>query len=52
VAEDKLVAFDTGLAKVISPIERVFGVTLLGTDTVRRIKFFNQGQRDDFIIGP
>jgi polysaccharide export outer membrane protein len=51
VAEDKLVALDTGLAKVISPIERVFAVTLLGTDTVRRIKFFNQG-RGAVIVGP
>ncbi|WP_145285725.1 polysaccharide biosynthesis/export family protein [Pirellulimonas nuda] len=42
IAEDKLIAFDTQLAKVISPIERMFGVTLLGTQTAQRIKFFNQ----------
>lgn len=33
VAEDKLVAIDTALAKFISPIERIFGVTLLGAQT-------------------
>jgi polysaccharide export outer membrane protein len=42
VAEDALVAVDTALAKMISPIERVLGVTLLGTDTAQRIRFFNQ----------
>ncbi|WP_197528959.1 polysaccharide biosynthesis/export family protein [Aeoliella mucimassa] len=33
VAEDKLVAIDTALGKIISPVERIFGVTLLGTQT-------------------
>jgi polysaccharide export outer membrane protein len=42
VAEDKLVALDTALGKIISPIERVFGVTILGTQTISGIKFFNQ----------
>jgi polysaccharide biosynthesis/export protein len=41
IAEDKLVALDTALAKVISPVERVFGITLLGTQTVHQIKFFS-----------
>jgi polysaccharide biosynthesis/export protein len=41
VAEDKLVALDTALAKAISPVERIFGVTLLGTQTAKQIKFFN-----------
>lgn len=41
VAEDKLVAFDTGLAKMIAPIERILGVTLLGTQTAKQIKFFD-----------
>src|SRR5207237_10618008 len=40
IAEDKLVALDTALAKVISPIERIFGITLLGTQTAKQIKFF------------
>lgn len=41
IAEDKLVALDTALAKVISPMERIFSVTLLGTQTLHQIKFFN-----------
>lgn len=48
VSEDKLVAFDTALGKIISPIERMFGVTLLGTQTVSRIRFFNQGNSGGF----
>ncbi len=43
IAEDRLVALDSCLAKVISPVERVLGVTLLGTSTVSRIKFFHRG---------
>ena len=42
VSEDKLVAFDTAFAKFIAPVERILGVTLLGTDTAQRIKFFNR----------
>ncbi|MCA9236068.1 MAG: polysaccharide biosynthesis/export family protein [Planctomycetales bacterium] len=42
VSEDKLVAFDTALGKVFSPFERIFGVTLLGTQTAQRVVFFNQ----------
>ena len=41
IAEDKLVAIDTALAKAISPFERIFGVTLLGTQTAKGIRFFN-----------
>jgi polysaccharide export outer membrane protein len=43
VAEDKLVAIDTALAKIISPIERVFGFTILGTSTVNTLRFSSQG---------
>jgi polysaccharide export outer membrane protein len=42
VSEDKLVAVDTKLGKIISPVERVLGVTALGTSTAKGIKFFNQ----------
>ncbi len=38
VAEDKLVTTDNFLAKLISPIERVFGITLLGSSTVFNLK--------------
>lgn len=37
VAEDKLVAFDTNLAKLLAPVERAMGFTLLGTGTVTRL---------------
>lgn len=37
VAEDKLVALDTALAKLISPLERIMGFTLLGTGTATRL---------------
>src|SRR6478672_2451553 len=45
VAEDKLVSTDNFLAKLISPIERVLGVTLLGSSTVFNLKNggFNNG---------
>ena len=43
VSEDKLVALDTALGKIMSPFERIFGVTLLGTQTVQRLVFFDQG---------
>lgn len=37
VAEDKLVAFDTQIAKLTAPLERILGFTLLGTGTVTRL---------------
>jgi polysaccharide biosynthesis/export protein len=43
VSEDKLVAFDTALGKIFSPIERVLGVTLLGTQAAQRIEFYDRG---------
>ncbi len=46
VREDSLVAMDTHLAKVIAPLERIFGVVLLGTNTVSRLQFYKEfGQR-------
>jgi hypothetical protein len=36
IAEDKLVAFDTNLAKALAPVERLFGFSLLGVNTVTR----------------
>jgi polysaccharide export outer membrane protein len=41
VQADFLIATDNFLAKLFAPFERVFGVTLLGTQTVRQIKFFS-----------
>jgi polysaccharide biosynthesis/export protein len=37
VAEDKMIAFDQGLGKLIAPMERVMGFTLLGVGTVSRV---------------
>ena len=48
VSEDKLVAFDTTIAKIFSPLERIFGVTLLGTQTASRVVFFDQGNGGNF----
>lgn len=50
IAEDRLVAMDTFVGKVISPFERMFGFTLLGTQTVSSIRFFKQrGQFGGFV---
>jgi polysaccharide export outer membrane protein len=37
IAEDKMVALDTGLGKLLAPFERIFGFTLLGTQTATRL---------------
>ncbi len=42
VAAQPLVVTDTFLARAIAPVERLFGVTLLGTSTVRSINTINQ----------
>jgi polysaccharide export outer membrane protein len=38
VHSDKLIRLDTWLSKIIAPVERVFGVTLLGSETVNSIR--------------
>jgi polysaccharide export outer membrane protein len=43
IAEDEMVAFDNHLAKLIAPFERIFGFTLLGTNTVSSLRFFHRG---------
>lgn len=42
VSEDKLVAMDTKIGKIFSPLERLFGFTALTTSTARQIVFFRQ----------
>lgn len=37
IAEDKLVAFDTQIAKLTAPMERIMGFVLLGTGTATRL---------------
>lgn len=36
IAEDKLIAFDTGLAKLLAPVERAMGFSTLGANTASR----------------
>lgn len=48
VSEDKLVALDTRLGKIFSPLERIFGTTLLGSQTVSRLVFFDRGGNQFF----
>jgi polysaccharide biosynthesis/export protein len=48
VAEDKLVAIDTRLGKVIAPLERLFGVTALGNSTVRGFRNNNGNNGNNF----
>lgn len=48
VSEDCLVAFDTKLGKIIAPIERLFGVVLLGTNTVSSLEFYEQRGQQGF----
>jgi len=50
IKADPLIAFDNALAKIISPIERVLGVTLLGATTVQTITNSN-GNNSGFIVG-
>lgn len=37
IAEDKWIAFDTAIAKITAPFERIMGFTLLGTSTATRL---------------
>jgi polysaccharide export outer membrane protein len=48
VSVDPLIAADSFLAKVISPIERLMGVTLLGTSTVRSFRSGGGGNGGGF----
>ncbi len=44
VKEDHLVAArDTKFGKIIAPLERLLGVALLGTNTISRVEFYEQG---------
>jgi polysaccharide export outer membrane protein len=37
IAQDRLIALDSVMARVIAPMERIFGVSLLGTQTIQTI---------------
>jgi polysaccharide export outer membrane protein len=43
VAQDHLVAIDSFITKILNPIERVFGTSLLGIQTVQTANRFPQG---------
>lgn len=43
IAHDRMVAFDTWVAKVVTPFERMLGFTLLSTATVQQINRFPDG---------
>jgi protein involved in polysaccharide export with SLBB domain len=43
IAENSLIALDSSLNRIISPFERIFGVTLLGTQTVQTVNRFPLG---------
>jgi polysaccharide biosynthesis/export protein len=45
VSEDKLVALDTKLGKIIAPFERIAGFIALGTSTTQSLVFFNNQNR-------
>ena len=43
VKADPIITFDNTLAKVLNPVERLLGATLLGTSTVQSFRFNNNG---------
>jgi polysaccharide export outer membrane protein len=43
VAENKLIAIDSAIGKIIAPAERIFGFIALGTSTVSSLRFFHRG---------
>ena len=48
VSEDKLVAVDTQLGKIIAPFERIAGFVSLGISTVSSVMFFQQQGTNGF----
>lgn len=44
IAEDKMIALDNFVAKMTSPFERLFGFTLLGSQTIQTVNRFPRGQ--------
>lgn len=50
VKAQRLVTLDTTLARIFAPIERVFGVTLLGASTVNQIQGRGTGFNNNAII--
>ena len=44
VAEDRLIAMDALISKILNPVERMFGFTLLGAQTVQTLQRFPEGR--------
>ena len=44
VAEDRLIALDALVSKVLNPFERMFGFSLLGAQTVQTLQRFPEGR--------
>ena len=43
IAQDHLIALDSFVNKVLNPIERIFGTTLLGMQTIQTAQSFPEG---------
>ena len=50
VSANKLIALDNYLSQLLAPVERIFGVTLLGTNTVRTLQGQNTGTTGGGVI--
>src|SRR5581483_4784305 len=50
IAANPLISFDNYLSMVLAPIERLFGVTLLGTNTIASIRNVGQNNGVGFIV--
>ena len=49
VQAQKLISIDNALAKVLAPVERMFGIVLLGSSTVNNVngRFGNSGNNNN-----
>jgi polysaccharide export outer membrane protein len=52
IAEDELVSLNTFIDKLLSPAERVFGFTLLATETIQAINRFPDGIGRGTVVAP
>jgi polysaccharide export outer membrane protein len=52
VSADPLITFDNYLSKLLAPVERIIGVTLLGTNLSNSFRFNRNGNNGGFIVVP
>ena len=50
VKADPFITFDNQLSKLLSPIERIFGATLLGTSTVQSFRSTSNGNNNTGVV--